>query len=135
MIPALKSPRTFSPVQVAVATALGAPLAGAILLAVNEKRLGSTRRALIAACSGVLGTAGLVSLGATLPAPVARGFAVASIIAMHRVALQIRSTRPDADAEARASWWATAAIGLASLALIVGVAVLLAVGLGLLPRD
>jgi hypothetical protein len=125
----------YTPAQVAVSTALGGPLAGALLLALNERRLGRTRRALISAGSGFLGTAALVALGALLPTAAARGLAGASLFAMHHIAERLRTARPGGAEEAASSWWGVVGIGLLCLAAIVGVAVVIAVAFDWVPRD
>ena len=126
--------RLYSPSQVAVSSLLGSPVAGALLLALNEKKLGRNARALWAAAGGIFGTAALVAVGALLPAAAAQGLGVGSIVAMHRIALMTRDARAGQEPEKPGSWGIAVALGAACFVLIVGAAVLLAVWAGWVPR-
>lgn len=124
----------YSPAQVAVASALGSPFAGALLLARNEWALGRKGRALWTGCGGFAGTGALVGIGALLPAAAAQGLGVGSIVAMHRLAVMTRDARGGRDSERPGSWWIAVALGAACFVLIVSVAVLLAVAEGWVPK-
>ena len=128
-------PRLYAPSQVAVASLLGSPVAGAFLLGLNERSLGRPRRALWAAGGGLVGTAVLVGVGALLPAAAARGLGIGSIVAMHRIAAMARDARDGHGSENPGSWWIVAALGAACFVAIVGAAVALSLAAGWVPRD
>lgn len=120
--------RLYTPGQVALAALLGAPLAGAILVAFTFKRLGRLRAAKAALILGALGTAMAFVVGWLLPDRI--GYTIKSlpwVFATYYIAKGFLEPLVAAHMRAggkRASWWAAAGIGAATgvLILLVGFA-------------
>lgn len=116
-----------SPESIGMATFLGSPLAGAALLAINERRVGRPRDAWKALAVGVGVTAALLALSAALPASMPSGaFGGVSI----GLAIGARTFAKDWFRKATESGhvgevryitrWAAAGVGLVSVALVMG---------------
>ncbi len=113
---------------VTLAAFLGGPIAGSVLIAINEKRLGRREVARNALLLGFLGTAALVGLGAALPDAAAKGLPIGSIFGMRQIALGLFGPRLEAHTKAGGklvSLWHAAGVGL--LALVAQLAVVLVV--------
>lgn len=121
--------KLFTPSQVALATFLGSPLAGGVLLAMSHRRA-KTGRAWQPLLVGVAVTAAIVTLGAMLPNRAAGGISIAGLIAMRQLAI---AQRPGIEAAAGgrtqpASWWSAVGVSAGFLAAVV--AAVFAVGIG-----
>lgn len=119
--------RLFSSQNVGLATFLGSLLAGSILLAINYRRLGDGRRALLAIAFGALATAFLIAFALlapdSVPQPIYTGVAIGLAFAMRAVtdALQGEALAAHRTAGGRVgAGWAGAGIALATLAVILG---------------
>ena len=109
--------------QVVFATFLGTPLAGAILMALNENRLGKPRVAAGTVFVGVVASALLVTASFLLPdsVPGARFLGLGALFVIGAIARarQGESVRRHlASGGAKGSSWAAAGIGLAALVVI-----------------
>jgi hypothetical protein len=112
----------YTPNQVALAAFLGTALGGAIVLALNERRLGRQQAALVSVLLGLLATAVIVGLAFLLPknfpgAPLG----LLPLIALRGIAAQRQRAFVDAHIAAggkRASSWAAAGIGLLTVVVI-----------------
>lgn len=114
--------RLYTPGQVALATVLGAPLAGAILIAFTFKRLGRRRAAGAALILGAIGTVFAFVVTWFLPDRI--GYALTSlpwVFATYYIAKgflgPLVATHMRAGGK-KASWWAAAGIGAATGGLI-----------------
>jgi len=109
----------YTPNQVTLATFLGAPLGGSILLAINERRLGRPQSAVVAVIVGVVAAVALVGLAFALPNNVPGApLGLAPIIAMRLWAQKRQQAAVQAHAAAGGkigATWAAAGIGVASL--------------------
>jgi hypothetical protein len=109
----------YKPSHVALATFLGTPLGGSIVLALNERRLGRKQSAVIALLVGVVTAAALVGLAFALPKNVPGApLGIAAIVAMRFWAQKRQAAVVSAHHTAGGkigSAWAAAGIGLASL--------------------
>ena len=117
-------PRLYSPGQIAVASLLGSPFAGSILLGLNERALGRTSRALWIVGGGFFGSAAMIAAGFFLPPAASEGLGIGSIVAMHRLSVMTRDTRSGHEAERSGSWPFAVALGVITFAMIVGAAIL-----------
>jgi hypothetical protein len=112
----------YSPNQVALAAFLGTALGGSIVLALNERRLGRGRAALVSVLLGVLATAVTVGLAFVMPKGVPGApLGLLPLIVLRGIAQQRQRVFVDAHIAAggkRASSWAAAGIGLASIAVV-----------------
>lgn len=121
----------YTPGQIMLATFLGAPLAGAVLLAVNEQRLGRPKGVLWALALGFALTILVVGVAVALPDNVP-GLPL-SLLGMG--ALRAVAHMKQAEAVTRhlhwggrkGSSWAAAGIGVLSSVLVVGVVFVIAV--------
>jgi hypothetical protein len=105
--------------QVALATFLGSPLGGAVLMALNESRIGRAGAAIKALLAGLVATGFLLTLGLILPPniptfPIAIGsvFVMASIAKARQAGFVAQHL---AAGGKPASGWAAAGIGILSL--------------------
>jgi hypothetical protein len=113
---------------VTLASFLGGPLAGSVLIAINERRLGRPEVARNAVLLGALGTAALFGLGAVLPDAATKGLPIGSIIGMRQIALGLFGPRLEEHKKAGGklvSLWHAAGVGL--IGAVAEVAVVLAV--------
>lgn len=119
----------YTPNQIALATFVGSPFAGTVLLALNERRLGRARLALPTLLVGFFASAALVGIGAVLPDGVpTMPFALVGIFGMRGVA-HLRQQALVAEHLARGgrkgSGWTAFGIGvlgmIAVLAVVLGV--------------
>jgi hypothetical protein len=126
----------YSANQVALATFLGAPLGGAVVLALNERRLFRPRAAVIAIVLGVVASAALLGLAFLLPSGAPSGpIGLLPILVVRGIAQRRQRALVDAHVASggkRASSWAAAGIGLACLAGILVCLFAIAVIVGLL---
>ena len=122
--------KLYSTKAVGLATFLGAPLAGAAVMAINYRRLGRKRAAWRALTLGVLGTGAITAIALAVPDSWPRSAAYApslvGFLAMLTIADSLQG--PDLKEHARrrgdkASLWKAAGIGLASMALVLVIAV------------
>jgi hypothetical protein len=107
--------------SVAVATLLGAPAAGAILMALNYRRLGEKGLAVITLLAGFLVTALLVLLGYVAPNAASTGIGIGLLIAMRLIASKVQG--PQIAEHVRrggklASKWVAAGVGLLFLVVL-----------------
>lgn len=132
--------KLFSPTHVGVATFLGSPLAGAIIMAVNYARLGRAQAARTAVVLGAIGTGLLVAVGFALPDEVpSSGLGIAGLAVMSLVARKMQSAAFEEHIRRggkKASGWNAAGVGalcvVAMLAVIFGYIYLAIPGL---PRE
>jgi hypothetical protein len=114
--------KLFSVGAVTLATLIGSPLAGAVLMAINYRRLDRKRTANACVVWGIVGTAALFGLAFILPARIPTPIvAVVPIVVMNSIAKFLQGEdlqRHERRRGQRASLWAAAGIGVASLALV-----------------
>ena len=108
----------YSANQVALATFLGTPLGGSVIMAINERRLGRPQAAVLAVVLGALASAVLVGIGFLLPdgAPTAP-LGLVTVVGLRLIAHKRQHAIVDAHTIAggkRGSGWAAAGIGIAS---------------------
>jgi hypothetical protein len=121
--------KLFDADSVALATFLGSPLAGGVLMAINSHRLGKSRSAKQEVIRGVAYTALAFLLGHFLPKSPSFGVAAALIVAMRQFAdsRQRAAVKQHVDqGGAKGSLWVAAGIGLGITA---GIVCLVIVGL------
>jgi hypothetical protein len=113
----------FSPGQVAGATFFGGPVGGGWLLAMNYRRLGAPGKARMALVLSVLAMAALVAAGLVLPRGLGSVLAIVDVVAMSTIAMTLQGEdfeRHVALGGRRGSSWHAVGIGIASLAICVG---------------
>lgn len=123
----------FPPNAATLATFLGAPIAGAVVLAMNYRRLGRSSAALRAVLWGLLATAALIGLGFVL-ADRSPAFLVAlipvAIMAQLAKTLQGEAFEQHKQAGGKvASMWKAAGIGLVSLVGLLAVIFVIAIAM------
>src|SRR5437763_278868 len=93
--------RLYDRQSVALATFLGTPIAGGVLLASNYRRLGRSQPALLSLLLAVLGTALLVAIGMMLPSKTP-GFpiAIGVVVAMSALAKSLQGSAIEAHTRA-----------------------------------
>jgi hypothetical protein len=117
--------------HVALATFLGSPLGGTVLLALNESRIGRAGAAIKALLAGLVATGFLITLSLILPANIPRfPIAIGSVVVMSSIAKARQAgfvAQHFAAGGKQGSGWAAAGIGILSLlvALVPLVAILL----------
>jgi hypothetical protein len=132
--------RLFSNGQITLATFLGAPLAGCLLLARNHQVLGKGASAWQPLVIGLVTTTLLLILGLLLPENVpGPGLSIGSCIGMYYYAKQWQGGAIEAHLKAGApqgSWWAAVVIGLGCSVILVGllIAAVLTFGIGAEPE-
>lgn len=122
----------YTPNQLVLATFLGAPIAGSILMAVNEQRLGRPKGVITSLAIGVALTAVVVGLAAILP----DNFPGLPLGLLGMGAIRGVAQMKQAEAVARhlqwggrkGSSWAAAGIGLLGAVILLVVVVLAALG-------
>lgn len=108
----------YTPNHVGLATFLGSPFGGAVIMAINEHRIGRTGAAVKTVLAGLVGTGLLVTVASLLPDGVPRfPFSIGPLLLMGAIA----RSRQDAFVRhhhamggRRGSGWAAAGIGLLS---------------------
>lgn len=81
--PAPSQTTLYEPRVVGIATFLGSPIAGAIVMAINYKRLGKVFLGLLAIVLAVIGTVAVIALASSLPSnALSIGIAVALVVLM-----------------------------------------------------
>ncbi len=122
----------YAPNLVGLATFLGSPFGGSVIMAINEHRVGRTRAAVKTVLAGFVGTGLLFALAALLPTGVPRfPFSVGPLVLM----MFIARSRQDAFVRQhhamggkRGSAWAAAGVGvLSSVVVLLPFVVLLVV--------
>ena len=137
----LSDGKLFSNAQITVATFLGAPLAGCLLLARNHQVLGKGAAAWQPLVIGIVTTTLLVILGLLLPENVpGPGLSIGSCIGMYYYAKQWEGGAIEAHLKAGApqgSWAAAVFIGLGCSVLLIGllIAAVLTFNLGAAPEE
>lgn len=131
------SGRLYSEWQTALATWLGSPLAGCLLLARNYEVLENRRAAWQSLAAGVAGTLLLFAVIVVLPEnfPAGRGISIATGFAMHQITKQLQGAAIDEHLKAggeKGSWAVTvfAGIVVAGIVLALSVAVAIILDLG-----
>ena len=124
---------------VTLASVLGGPVGGSILLAINEHRWGRPAVARNYVVGSVVGTGALVALSFLLPDAFGRALGPASIFGMRALAQQVQGPRLVAHERVGgkfASLWNAVGVGLATLLVLVAVlaAVVFSLPDGLGPR-
>jgi hypothetical protein len=113
--------------SVGLATFLGSPLAGSVIMALTYRRLGQPSAAVKAVVIGVVATAALVGVGFLVPmGALQTGVGIGALIAMIQLAKRLQGPAVEAHTRAGgrlASRWAAAGIGLLALVAICGVLV------------
>lgn len=137
----LSDGRLYSNGQIALATCLGAPLAGCLLLARNHQVLGKGAAAWQPVVIGLVTTAVLIALGLLLPENVPGvGFSFGSCFGMYYYAKQWQGGAIEAHLNAgapRGSWGAVVAVGLGCSVVLIGliIAAVLTFGVGAAPEE
>jgi hypothetical protein len=115
--------KLFSAGQVAVATSLGTPIAGGILLAQNHRAIGEGRSAWRPLLIGIVVTGLLIAIGFLLPKDFPnRGFAPGVCFGMYYFAKQWRGGAINRHLKAggrKGSWWAAVGVGVACSVILV----------------
>lgn len=112
--------KLFSVPQVVVATVLGSPVAGSVLLWMNYRRAGRPGGSVMLAI-GLGMTGGLVALGEVLPDKMAMLVSIAGVVGMWQVAQRVvPSLKQGRETDGDAGWGAPIGIAFALLAVIVG---------------
>ena len=131
--PALAEPiptyTLFDSTSVAIATALGSPVAGTGLMAFNYQRLGKKNNAIAALAIGVAVTGLAIAFGNRIPASATTGVAVGLVAATKSLAKSLQGATVEAHVSRGGplgSRWAAAGLGLVLMVLIIGGAVLVA---------
>lgn len=105
--------------HVALATFLGTPLGGAVLMALNERRLGRANAAITTLLSGLVATGFLFTIGFALPESIPRfPISIAPIFVMAGIARSRQGALVAQHFAAngkQGSGWAAAGIGVLSL--------------------
>ena len=117
--------------HVALASFFGTVLGGALVLSINEGRMGRKAAAWKTLVLGVLGSGLLISLAFVLPSGVGGApLGILPVVAMHRIARQRQKAIVEAHLAAggkRGSGWAAFGLGSASLVAVFVVAMIVAV--------
>jgi hypothetical protein len=109
-------PRLYSAQQVAVATFIGGPIAGCLLLGSNYGALGKPSQRLQVIVMGAVATAGVLALALVLPKNFPNSIVpVAYTIALRSFAKTVEGPTPPT---VRQSWWKAVGIGFASLIML-----------------
>ncbi|MCC2669400.1 MAG: hypothetical protein K0Q72_1871 [Armatimonadetes bacterium] len=133
-LPAAHTYRLFDSGAVAIATFMGTPIAGSIVVALNYRRLGKRATAVKAVVCGVVATVLAMVIASLLPQGLSTGFGLALLFSTSYMANVFQGT---AIAEHKrqggkiASRWYAFLIGLGIMALMVCVVVALAIIEGL----
>jgi hypothetical protein len=127
-MPAMTVPsniKLFSRAQVCVATLLGAPVAGAILMGKNYKSLGQTKAAGQTLAVGLIGTGILIVAAFLLPAKFPNSvLPIASVVAVYQWYKQAQEDQVNSHFSAggeKGSWWLAVGIGVLCLAVIMAI--------------
>jgi serine/threonine protein kinase len=122
--PAPEAYRLFDTASVTLATFLGSPFAGTVLMAHNYRRLGKRGHAIAALAAGLAATVGSGLLTNVLPPAVVFVLGIVMLVILSVVARQIQGpavAEHVRQGSRRGSRWAAAGIGLAVLAAYLGV--------------
>lgn len=108
--------------HVALATFLGTPLGGAVLMALNEHRAGRAVAAVKTLLAGLVGTGFLITIGLVVPDSVPKfPISIGSIVVMSAIARSRQGTfvaQHHAAGGKQGSGWAAAGIGVVSLLVV-----------------
>jgi len=121
--------RFYPPGAILLATLLGSPTAGSILIALNYRRLAAKSNAWQAVGAGILVTVGLLFASQFAGEAIGRGLLIGSLIATYHTAKHLQGHAFAQHIEKggrRASYWSAAGIGLACLVVIFGAVLLIA---------
>jgi hypothetical protein len=112
----------YSPNHVALATFLGTPMAGVVLMALNEKRLGRRSAAIKTIVFGLLGTAAILTLAIALPDGIpAFPFTLVALVVLRITAQHRQGALVEQHYRAggkKASGWAAAGISLLTTVIV-----------------
>jgi len=115
----------YTPNQIALATFVGSTLAGTVLLAINERRLGRPDAVLPTIILGVFASVALMAFTAVLPDSVPTlPFAIVGIFGIRGIAHVRQNDRIEKHIAAggrRGSGWTAFGVGLGGLVLLVGI--------------
>jgi hypothetical protein len=127
----------YAPIKTAVATLLGGPLGGTVLLFCNERAFGRIRQGWIIFASGFFYSTLMITTSMILPPLVSRALGVASVFAAYSVAKsRLKQPLPlSSPPQKPGGWPLTLAIGIACFALSVALAILLAIAFGWVPES
>ena len=121
----------FNPNLVGLATFLGSALGGAVILAINDHRLGRRHAAVVTVILGALASAITVGIGFAMPEGIPSApIGIVPILIMRVIAQKRQGALVSAHIAAggkQGSGWAVAGIGLASLAAVLIPAFVIAV--------
>jgi hypothetical protein len=121
--PSPPRPTLYEPESIAIATFLGSPIAGSILWALNENRIGRTSRALAALGGGALAFALILGIGQFLPLGAANGLNIGLVFGVRQAASAWRDRARDeglAVDPIHESRWKAAGLGVLCLVLLLG---------------
>lgn len=109
----------YAPGHVALATFLGAPIAGCVLLALNYRRLGDSKAANLALFAGFMGTGVLLAIAFVLPDRFSNSvLPAASTFGMYQCAKTLQGKAHEhwlANGGIQGSGWTAAGIGILCL--------------------
>lgn len=112
----------YTPGHVGLATFLGTPFAGAVIMAINEHRVGRTAAAVKTALAGLVGTGLLLAIATLLPDGIPRfPISVGPLVLMMAIARSRQEAfvrQHHAMGGKRGSGWAAAGIGLLSAVVV-----------------
>ncbi len=130
-----KSIRLFTVRHMVLATFLGTALGGAIVYAINERRLGHPQAAVRAVIYGVLGAVATLGIAFAVPSNIPSApLGLAALFGVHAIARKYQGRRISAHLAGgggQASGWAAAGIGLLCLMVLMVPVFLIAVVVGL----
>jgi hypothetical protein len=115
--------KLFDANAVAIATFLGSPVAGSILMAINYRRLGKGGSAAVAVVLGVVSTAAAVVLGYFVPTTFTTAVAVILVVTMRSVAQALQGSAVKqhvGHGGSLGSKWAASGVGLIFLVVVAG---------------
>jgi hypothetical protein len=115
--------KLFDATSVGYATFFGTPIAGAALMALNYRRLGKGRSAILALLGGLVVTGLVILFAYLIPSSASTAIAIGLVVAMRSVAKALQG--PAIEQHLRqvgdlGSGWAASGLGLAVLAIIFG---------------
>ena len=117
--PARRDAALYTSKHVALATFLGTPLGGSVLMALNEHRLGRASAAIKTLLAGLVATGFLLTIGLVVPANIPTfPISIGSLVVMSSVAKSRQGalvTQHFAAGGKQGSGWAAAGIGILSL--------------------
>jgi hypothetical protein len=115
--------KLYSPLAVGVATFIGSVLAGSWLLALNYRRLGKPREAIVTILLGLATLFGMLVIGSAVSTDLSLGVSIGITLAMGKLTRSFQGQQLDAHAAAGgklASVWNALGLSLISVVLIMG---------------